>query len=103
MRSNPYNRVPTQTLRGTLCGALGSVAGTLAWLVLGALSAVLYVPVWLWAQACDRFASPFDESRSIVWCTVILAGAVVSFVTVADMWPAVEHAAVRLVAYAGSR
>lgn len=111
MRSNHYNVTPTRTLRGLLCGALGTVAGTIVWLALAGVAGLAYAPYWLWVQACslaaaarDRFEQPFREEGSIVWCSVVALGAIVAFVIVADLGPAAEQAVARLASYAaGSR
>lgn len=103
MRPNYYHVTPTRTLRGLLCGVLGTFAGTLAWLVIAAVSAALYPLAWAWAHARDRLAMPFDEARSVVWCSVMVAGAIAAFVTVADLWPAAEAAITRMAALAANR
>lgn len=103
MRSNIYNVTPTRTLRGALCGALGTAGGTLLWLLVAAISAVLYPLYWCGAQIRERAALPFEEGRSIVWCTVIVLGALASFVTVAELWPAFDLVGTRLAAYAGGK
>jgi small-conductance mechanosensitive channel len=90
--------VHTRTLRGLLCSVLGAFAGTLVWLLISAISALLYPMVWAWAQLASRLRLPFDEGRSITWCGLMVAGSVVAFVTIAGLWPQAEAVAGQVVA-----
>lgn len=90
--------VHTRTLRGLLCSVLGAFAGTIVWLLISAVSALLYPLVWAWAQLAGRLRLPFDEGRSITWCALMVAGSVVAFITLADLWPQAEAAAGQVVA-----
>lgn len=77
---------PTRTRRGQLLASLAGLprhAADGAYLALGLAGLAL---TWCWHRIQDRLAVPFDEARSVTWLAVVATGALVGFISLADLW-----------------
>lgn len=81
--------IPTRTHWGAICVGLETIAGALAVAALHVMAVIWLACEWALQTVQARVEDDFDEGSSYVWFAVVAAGAVVSVICIADMWPVV--------------
>jgi hypothetical protein len=81
--------IPTRSNLGAIVVGLETIAGAIGVALLNLIAIVWLCCEWALETVQARVEDDFDEGSSYVWFAVVAAGAVVSVVCIADMWPVV--------------
>lgn len=81
--------IPTRSTLGAIALGLQNMASAVSVALLNLMAIVWLVCDWALQSVQSRVDDDFDESRSAVWFAVVAAGAVVSVICIADLWPQV--------------